>query len=349
LCCGLLLFGFVTGAGAQSSVPNIGGAWVNQAAPNSGPAWQLTVANGLQTLNAMWTGAATHSGLHGAFTGTLVQRSGASAYEGTFKVTEGEVIVEGTGTFTITTPNQIKIDLIPTNGHGYPSHYVFVRTSGSVPITVAAAPLAAAFGAVVQVEVPPGGDGLAASPPLENTSAATVTEEGLSPEDTTIAALVTYAALRHQCYVTAVARVVIFYKLNQRITAGVAQDEAALEKLNESIAEGIPKYIQACLAYVDAAVASPAATASASTCPITPLTIISRRRAGKTSISKIHSGAAKGLSVTCSRRGGVLTMHLATKAGRPLSKFVGSRLRLAVARSKHDSGAATVSFSFHKG
>jgi hypothetical protein len=222
-------------------------------------------------------------------------------------------------------------------------------TPVSVPLTVAAAPLAAAFGAVVQVEVPSGGDGLAASPPLGNTRAATVTDEGLSPEDTTVAALVTYAALRHQCYVMAVKNAVGWYKLNRKISQGAAQDEAAIQKLSESIAEGIPKYIKACLALVDAAVASPAATASASTCPVTPLTIVSQRRNGKTSISKVHGGAVKGLSVTCSRSAGVLTMHLRSKAGTPLSKFVGSRLRIAVARSKHDPGPATLSFSFHKG
>jgi hypothetical protein len=137
--------------------------------------------------------------------------------------------------------------------------------------------------------------------------------------------------------------------LNQHLSQGAAQDEAAIQKLSESIAEVIPKYIKSCLALVDAAVASPAATASASTCPVTPLTIVSQRRKGKTSISKVQHGSAKDLSVTCSRSTGVLTMHLRSKAGTPLSKFVGSRLRIAVARSKHDPGPTTLSFSFHKG
>jgi hypothetical protein len=342
----------VTGAGAQSSVPNISGAWVNQAAPNSGPAWQLTVSNGLQTLNAVWSGAATHSGLRGTFTGTLMQRGGLPAYQGSFHVTEGSVVVDGAGSFTIDTPNQITIDLQPSSGN--PSHYVFVRTGGAVPITVAAAAAPEAFDTPVAVNVEPGGDGLAASPPLGNASAATATEEGLSPNDATVAALVTYVALRHQCYVQAVKNVVGANKFNHHLVQGAQQDEATIKTQIESITEGAAAYITSCLATLDAAVnkalaASGGSVAAATSCPITPLTIISRRRAGKTSISKVESGAVKGLSVTCSRRGGVLTLHLATKGGRPLSKFVGSRLRLAVARSKHDSGAARLSFSFHKG
>ena len=100
---------------------------MNNQAPTAGPPWQLTASNGGQTLDAAWTGGAGHTGLHGTFHGSLAQASGASAYTGTFTVTEAGTTVTGTGTFTIDNTNQIEIDLQPTGRP--PIHYTFVRAS----------------------------------------------------------------------------------------------------------------------------------------------------------------------------------------------------------------------------
>jgi hypothetical protein len=103
-----------------------------------------------------------------------------------------------------------------------------------------------------------------------------------------------------------------------------------------------------CLAVADAtlhAIVAQAGTASAA-CPLTRLAIAPAPR-GKQSIGRISTGAASGLSVSCSRSAGSLTMHLATTGGVPLSKFVGPHLQVGVVRSERGAGPATISFTFH--
>jgi hypothetical protein len=77
-------------------------------------------------------------------------------------------------------------------------------------------------------------------------------------------------------------------KFNHLALQGAQQDEATIKMQIESITEGAAAYITSCLATLDAAVngalGAPGASVAATTaCPITPLTIISRRSAGKTS------------------------------------------------------------------
>ena len=74
----------------------LAGTWFNAANPAS--TYQLVPSSDLKTLNMTWHGIATHSGLFGSFTGTL---QGQTVYKGTFQVTEGSVVVNGTGTVAV--------------------------------------------------------------------------------------------------------------------------------------------------------------------------------------------------------------------------------------------------------
>ena len=101
-------------AGAGASPPNLTGAWQDMSAPAPRSTWHLHAGNGVQTLNGNWQGTLTHSGLHGTFQATL-DASGTS-YSGSFHVTEGSVVVDGTITITILSSDKISLTLHPSNG-----------------------------------------------------------------------------------------------------------------------------------------------------------------------------------------------------------------------------------------
>ena len=126
LASGQALAGTSTGAvtNAQSGPPDLTGYWRNKPDRVS-PPWHLVTSNGLQTLDATWTGGGGHSGLHGSFQGSLFLTGGVFDYDGRFTVTEAGTIVNGKGDFTIVDANQITIDLTPDGGTL--QHYTFVR------------------------------------------------------------------------------------------------------------------------------------------------------------------------------------------------------------------------------
>jgi hypothetical protein len=110
----------LTLAPAQASRPYfLAGTWFNAANPAS--TYQLVPSSDLKTLNMTWHGIATHSGLFGVFTGAL---HGLTSYQGTFRVTEGTTVVNGTGTVTadlLGTPKvpgypPLSVRLIPDSG-----------------------------------------------------------------------------------------------------------------------------------------------------------------------------------------------------------------------------------------
>jgi hypothetical protein len=100
--------GFLAVAPAHAYRPYyLGGTWVNSADPAS--SYQLVPSSDLKTMNMSWHGIGAHSSLVGTFTGAL---HGLYRYQGTFQVTEGSVVVNGTGTVTV--------DSIGKKTAGYP-------------------------------------------------------------------------------------------------------------------------------------------------------------------------------------------------------------------------------------
>jgi hypothetical protein len=80
-------------APAHANLPcYLGGKWLNSNDPAS--SYQLVPSSDRKTLNMSWRGIGAHSGLVGTFTGTL---QGQCGYRGTFHVTEGSTVVNGTG------------------------------------------------------------------------------------------------------------------------------------------------------------------------------------------------------------------------------------------------------------
>jgi len=139
LASGQALAGTSTGAvtNAPTGPPDLTGYWRNKY-DTSSPPWRLVASNGLQTLDATWTGGPGHTGLHGSSQGSLALVGGVYDYTGPFVVTEAGTTVNGTMTFTIVTANQIGIDIY-ANGK-LPQFYTFVRVGGSAEAVPQPAP-----------------------------------------------------------------------------------------------------------------------------------------------------------------------------------------------------------------
>ena len=99
----------LSSAPAAASPPDLtSSAWTNPASPTS-PPWNLQASPDLGTLTGTWTGDAKSG--HGALMGSShgdAQRQ-PDGYVGTFHVTELVVVVNGTISFTIVTPDELTV------------------------------------------------------------------------------------------------------------------------------------------------------------------------------------------------------------------------------------------------
>ena len=349
--CGLLLL--CCPAAAQSPPPDITGAWQNEA-DSSSPPWNLTTSNGLQTLDANWRGGPGHPTLRGSLNGQLVQQFSVPAYIGRFQVTEDQTQSDGTTKqITVTGNVSVKVNaadrieiILQADSGGAGEDFTFVRTSG-----VAIAPTPTRFGRTVSMPAPPPGTpAVDSSPDLGNAPAATVTEGGVSARDVTFAAFV--QAARDYCYVQAVRS--LSQAIRQNPPTPDEIDPASERYQRDLQAAGAAVYVQvaSCMAaaetYADIIAtltgASAASVHSAAACPVKPITLT-----GKTHIQKAHLGGLKGISASCSFKGGVLKLRIASRSGKPLRKLIGPRLFVGLGRSKSDAPGGRLSFSFHKG
>ena len=101
-------------ASAGASPINLTGSWQDLSARAPRSTWHLHATNGPGTLTGSWQGTLTHSGLHGTFHAVL-DASGRS-YSGSFHVTEASLVVDGTITITIVSPDKISLALHPNSG-----------------------------------------------------------------------------------------------------------------------------------------------------------------------------------------------------------------------------------------
>jgi hypothetical protein len=104
-------------ARAATATADVYGLWVNQA--DTASDYALRPTPDLQKLHVFWSGTLTHSGLRGSFDGTI--NAAGDAYKGTFHVTEGSVVVDGTGTFLLSKIKQgglplIRVHLVSSTG-----------------------------------------------------------------------------------------------------------------------------------------------------------------------------------------------------------------------------------------
>ena len=340
-------------AAAQSPPPDITGAWQNEA-DSSSPPWSLTTSNGLRTLNASWRGGPGHPTLRGSLNAQLVQQFSVPAYIGRFDVTEDQTQPDGTTKpITVTGNVSVKVEaddrieiILQADNGGAGEDFTFVRTS-----SIAVAPTPTRFGRTVSMPAPPpGSPTVESSPDLGNAPAATVTEGGVSAQDVTFAALL--QAARDYCYVQAVRG--LSQAIRQNPPTPDEIDPASEKYQRDLQAIGAAVYVQvaSCMAaaetYADIIAtltsASAATAHSSAACPVKPITLT-----GKTRIRKAHVGGLKGISASCTFRGGVLKLRVASKSGKPLRKLIGPRLFVGLARSKNDAPGGRLSFSFHKG
>jgi hypothetical protein len=80
-----------------ATAPDLSGIWLNSG--DTASDYKLVASPDRQTLEARWSGTGAHSELRGVFDGAL--NSAGTEYSGPFKVVEGSVTVNGTGTFAI--------------------------------------------------------------------------------------------------------------------------------------------------------------------------------------------------------------------------------------------------------
>jgi hypothetical protein len=367
LMCTLALLGLACVGGALASsrtqvhsaqsVPDLTGSWHNKA-DSSGPNWQLKAFNGLQNLNATWTGGAGHPDLRGHFETTLNQAGGF--YEGPYHVDEDTVHASGTITVVIDSANQIEFSLQSDSG-GQPTKYIFIRVSGRAmpPAAIDVPPAFAAFGAPVgEPEPAPGDEGADVSAPLGNATSADASVTGVSPDDVTFYAAAVIQIARQYCYVQAIKKVTAAFKANPLgIVSSVKAEAGPVYDLLKLASSAIIVNAAACMADASTIstvldLASFGTTSSrvqaAASCGVTPFTNTLKSSKGKPKVKKVQIAKRPGLSVRCTRSGGTVTMHLASTSGKPLSKLIGPRLIVGIARSRHDTAGGQLSFLFKK-
>jgi hypothetical protein len=113
----LLALTLLTAPARAATPPDLSGIWLNSG--DTASDYKLIASTDRQSLEVRWVGTGTHSDLRGVFNGTL--NSAGTEYSGTFKVVEGSVTVNGTGTFAISSSQHdgfpfLDVTLQPDNG-----------------------------------------------------------------------------------------------------------------------------------------------------------------------------------------------------------------------------------------
>ena len=101
------------------TTPDLYGLWV--VTTDTASDYALRPSPDLRSLHVFWNGTQTHSALRGTFDGTL--NATGDAYNGTFHVTEGSVVVDGTGVFALSKIKEfglplVHVHLVPNSGGG---------------------------------------------------------------------------------------------------------------------------------------------------------------------------------------------------------------------------------------
>jgi hypothetical protein len=342
---------------AESTVPDLTGTWENIANAHGSPPWRLTASNGLKNLEAHWHGGpGYHENLVGEFHGTL--SADGIHYEGRYSITEGDPLHPSTGTakFTIQNANRIKLDI---GAEGI----VFVRLGAPPVPSPSPAPKVelvetpSALGQTVTAPAPPPGSAaLTSSPALAGLGAVEAKVGGLSPNDTVFVATALAAVRAHveqECFLMTT-RILVKH-IEDEAVKGKLELQSQIDKFSEEYGQKFLLFSAYCVAanydreFERALNKDAMASAASSRCPVLPVALAARRSHGKTHLTSARIRRAKGVSVSCSTSGGAVKLRIASKSGKPLRKYLGSRLVLGVARGSSDPTGGQLSFSYHKG
>jgi hypothetical protein len=201
------------------------------------------------------------------------------------------------------------------------------------------------------VGLPPGGDAVAASPPLGNSTTAKVTLGGVTPWDLYVTSKRVSLArsrpglIRSTCLLAAGRdlKAIIRSHANRDAVEGGIQRSILRTLTCLAIAEEIDAYVAS---HPEAA----AAPAPASVCALTPFQVaVQSGRPTQVRVTGIGGTPDAPLHVTCLPSQGQLELTVATRtAGVPLSRFVGPRLQIGIVRSRRDQPGGQVAFRFDR-
>jgi hypothetical protein len=292
----------------------------------------------------------------GSQTQFTIQDSGGNCAEA-FAMTSGSS-ASGSKTVTLQATGAPVNQDCPGGGFGCVTLAIGIQDGGNVFYTYRASappptstgvaiPTPSTFDQTVTASAPPpGGTAVATSPALMMFGAAqapvSVDIEGLSVRDIVI------ANVRHDCYVQ-------FVKAIRGLAAArlVAKHWSTnSEAVFRAYQRGAIVDLASCLAFADAyqqylyGASAAAASVSCADTPVRLSTVGSGRNAR---LRSFHFGDNNApLKVSCARHAGGLTISVSTRSRSiPLSKIVGSRLRIGIARAKSDSPGGQLSVTFH--
>jgi hypothetical protein len=211
------------------------------------------------------------------------------------------------------------------------------------------------FGQQVSANVLRGGAAGVYSPPLGNASSVNVTVGGISPDD--VAAM---EDARHRCYVDFTRNIVIALARYHEALTDLKRSAKELDELFALFVPGALVILRAdldeCVALTNAVEAALAlskleADPAAASCAMTPIKLSVSRSGRRTHLKSVHvlRRNAGPLKVTCAPTADGLRLSISTRSTHtPLSSIVGSRLRLAVVRSRRDTAGGPVSVVFNQ-
>jgi hypothetical protein len=203
------------------------------------------------------------------------------------------------------------------------------------------------------VGVPPGGEAVGASPPLGNSTTASVTVGGLTKRDQEVLADEVAGRLLRGKRVTLKGECLLqFRQAVTELPRTVTLTESEFQDNGFQVAHYLLNLV-ACLDVARALDASRglATAAQAPTCGLTAFGVTVQVRRGRP--AQVHvtaRGAPNGpLQVTCISSQGEIELTVATRtAGVPLSRFVGPRLQIGIVRSRRDQAGGQVAFRFDR-
>jgi hypothetical protein len=199
----------------------------------------------------------------------------------------------------------------------------------------------------------PGGDAVGASPPLGNSTTASVTVGGLTKHDKEV--LVDEVAgrlLRGKRVTLKAACLLEFREAVTELPRTVTLTESEFQDKGFQVAHYLLNLV-ACLDVARALDASRglATAAQAPTCGLTAFGVTVQARRGRPAQVRVTAGGAPNgpLHVTCVPSQGQIELTVATRtAGVPLSRFVGPRLQIGIVRSRLDQPGGQVAFRFDR-
>lgn len=224
-------------------------------------------------------------------------------------------------------------------------NYTYRASAPAPPPTFEMVRTPSAYGQTVTAPAPaPGGAAVVTSPALAMFGAVnapvSVDVEGLSVRDQVI------ANVRHDCFVQFVKAIKGLAALRLQ-TKWSAWYQTLFKRKQSALIAGLAS----CLAYADAyaqQLYGPSADFAQVSCADSAVKLTITGSGRNARLKSFHfADRASALKVTCTRHLGGITVSVSTRSRHtPLSKVVGSRLRIGIVRAKSDTSGGQLSVTF---